>query len=67
MQQLKMEGFIVIRWASRWVEGILAMAGWMKEGKIKPRETVVEGFEKTPDAFIGMLKGENIGKMVVKC
>ena len=56
-----------MRWGSRWAEGIIAMAQWIKEGKIKPRETVVEGFENTPAAFIGMLKGENTGKMVVKC
>ena len=62
-----MEGFNVMRWGSRWAEGIIAMAQWIKEGKIKPRETVVEGFENTPAAFIGMLKGENTGKMVVKC
>ena len=62
-----MEGFLVLRWGDRWEEGIKSMATWIQEGKIKARETVVTGFEKTPEAFIGMLKGENTGKMVVKC
>ncbi|CAK8689400.1 unnamed protein product [Clavelina lepadiformis] len=39
---------------------------WFKEGKIKVRETVTEGFENTPKAFIGMLSGDNIGKAVVR-
>jgi len=38
----------------------------VQEGKIQVKETVVEGFEKTPEAFIGMLTGKNMGKMVVK-
>ena len=62
-----MEGFLVGRWNDRWNEGVIAMAQWIKEGKIKPKETVVKGFENTPKAFIGLLTGENIGKMVVKC
>ena len=61
-----MEGFLVHRWSHRWNEGILQMAKWIKEGKLKTKETVVEGFEKTPDAFIGLFTGENLGKMVVK-
>ena len=62
-----MEGFLVARWLSRWNEGIVAMAQWIRDGKIQVRETVVEGFENTPAAFIGQLRGENTGKMVVKC
>ena len=42
------------------------MAQWIKEGKLKYREQVVQGFENTPKAFIAMLKGENTGKMLVK-
>ena len=57
---------MVPRFASRWQEGILQMANWIKEGKIKYDETIVDGFEKMPEAFIGLFTGSNIGKMIVK-
>lgn len=66
VKQLKVEGFIVTRWQSRWGEGIAQMAQWLKEGKIQYREEVVEGFGNTVKAFIGMLQGENTGKMLVR-
>jgi leukotriene B4 12-hydroxydehydrogenase/15-oxo-prostaglandin 13-reductase len=66
VKQLKVEGFIVTRWQNRWGEGIAQMAQWLKEGKIQHREDIVEGFENTAKAFIGMLEGENTGKMLVK-
>jgi len=66
VKQLKVEGFIVTRWQSRWGEGIAQMAQWLKEGKIQHREEIVEGFGNTVKAFIGMLQGENTGKMLVK-
>jgi NADPH:quinone reductase len=66
VKQLKLEGFMVSRFQSRWAEGIGQMAMWLKEGKLKYREEVVEGFENTSKAFIGLLKGDNTGKMLVK-
>src|SRR5579864_793712 len=66
VKQLKVEGFIVIRFQNRWAEGITQMAQWLQEGKLKHREDVVEGFQNTAKAFIGMLQGENTGKMLVK-
>jgi len=66
VKQLQVEGFIVSRWASRWPEGIAQMAKWLAEGKIQYREDVVEGFENIVRAFIGMLQGDNTGKMLVK-
>ena len=66
VKQLKVEGFIVTRWQGHWGEGITQMAQWLKEGKIHYREDIVEGFGSTVKAFIGMLQGENTGKMLVK-
>lgn len=43
------------------------MARWIGSGKLKVRETIIEGFEKAPEAFVGLFDGTNIGKMVVKC
>ncbi|KAK5647441.1 hypothetical protein RI129_002333 [Pyrocoelia pectoralis] len=64
--QLKVEGFMVHRWADRWEEGIMQNLQWLKEGKLKYKETVTCGFENVVSAFIGMLKGDNVGKAVVK-
>ena len=60
-----MEGFLVQRWSPRWNEGIEQMAKWIGEGKIKVKETVINGFEKAPDAFLGLFDGSNTGKMLV--
>ncbi len=65
-KQAKAEGFLVFQFFDRFQEGLTQMAQWIKEGKIKYREQIVEGFEKTPRAFIGLLRGENTGKMLVK-
>ncbi|KAG5684868.1 hypothetical protein PVAND_014078 [Polypedilum vanderplanki] len=65
-KQLKMEGFLVWRYSNRWMEGITQVGKWIEEGKIKYKETITEGFENMPAAFIDMLRGENTGKAIVK-
>jgi NADPH:quinone reductase len=65
-KQARAEGFLVYQFADRYPEGIAQMAQWIREGKLKYREEVVEGFEKAPKAFIGLFSGENTGKMLVK-
>ncbi|KAJ1531114.1 hypothetical protein ONE63_005936 [Megalurothrips usitatus] len=65
-KQLKMEGFVVSRWRSRFPEALDQMYAWIKEGKLKYQEHVYEGFENMPNALIGLLRGENTGKAVVK-
>nr|XP_022296552.1 prostaglandin reductase 1-like isoform X1 [Crassostrea virginica]XP_022296553.1 prostaglandin reductase 1-like isoform X1 [Crassostrea virginica] len=64
--QLKIEGFIVLRWYAIWEEGEKAMLQWIKEGKIKYREHVTNGFDKMPEAFMGLFEGSNIGKAIIK-
>ncbi|XP_023312947.1 prostaglandin reductase 1-like [Anoplophora glabripennis] len=64
--QLRMEGFIVHRWADRWFEGIKQNRTWIQEGKLKYPETVTEGFENMFKAFTDMLNGVNFGKAIVK-
>lgn len=62
----KVQGFLVSDYAARFPEGLAQLAHWVQEGNLKYREDIVEGFENTPKAFIGMLKGDNIGKRLVK-
>lgn len=64
--ELKMEGFLVTRWQDRWFEGIEKNLQWIREGKLQYRETVTNGFENMFDAFVGMLRGNNFGKAIVK-
>lgn len=66
VKQARVEGFIVTRYFERFEEGRSQMAQWLKEGKLKYRETIVEGIENAPKAFISMLQGGNTGKMLVK-
>jgi len=61
-----MKGFIVTDYTARFAEGIKQMAQWLSEGKLKYAESVVEGFENTPQAFIGLFTGKNLGKQIVK-
>ncbi|KAK3101160.1 hypothetical protein FSP39_001406 [Pinctada imbricata] len=65
-KQLKVEGFIVMRWFQKWAEGEKEMKTWIKEGKIKYRETVTEGFDNMPKAFMGLFSGSNVGKAIIK-
>ncbi|KAM3965135.1 prostaglandin reductase 1 [Aphomia sociella] len=65
-KQLKIEGFQVNRYADRTIEGIERNLQWVREGKLKYREHIVDGFESTGDAFIGLFKGINTGKTLVK-
>ena len=64
-KQARAEGFIITQFAPRFPEGIAQMAKWLKEGKLKHREEIVDGFENAPRALIGVLSGANTGKMLV--
>jgi NADPH-dependent curcumin reductase CurA len=61
-----MKGFLVMNYYERFPEGLQQMAQWIKEGKLKYKETITNGLENTPKAFIALFKGENIGKQLVK-
>ncbi len=61
-----MQGFIINNYAPKFGQAIAQLAIWLKEGKLTYTETVVEGFENTPQAFIDLFAGKNKGKMIVK-
>jgi NADPH-dependent curcumin reductase CurA len=62
----RMEGFLVTQFQNRYAEGRQRLAQWIREGKLKYREDIVDGLEKAPKAFIGMMNGTNFGKLVVR-
>ncbi|MDB5499958.1 MAG: alcohol dehydrogenase, zinc-containing [Phenylobacterium sp.] len=65
-RNIRMEGFIVSHHFSMMPQYIADLSEWVAEGKVTWKETVFEGIHKAPDAFIGLFKGENLGKMLVK-
>lgn len=61
-----MQGFIVSNFQNEFPEGFKHLAEWVKDGKIKFTETIENGFDQLPKALLGLFKGENTGKMIVK-
>jgi len=66
VKQARAEGFLVFHFAPRYAEGLRQLAMWLNAGKLKHREQFIDGIENTPRAFIGMLRGENTGKQLVR-
>ena len=64
--RLLLKGFIVSDYAARMGEFYADMGKWLASGELKLQETVVEGVENAPSAFIGLFTGQNMGKMIVK-
>ena len=64
--RIKVQGFIVSDRMELWAKALPELIGWVAGGTIKYRETVANGLESAPKAFIGLLKGENFGKQLVK-
>ena len=65
-KRLTMKGMIVRDWLARQGDFEREVGGYFQAGKLKNKETVVEGIERAPSAFIGLFQGKNVGKMVVK-
>jgi len=66
VKRLRVQGFIIIDFASRFMEAATKLGQWKMFGKIKDRETIVEGLEKAPEAINMLFTGGNIGKTLVK-
>lgn len=67
VKRIKMQGFIIFDdYAHRYNEFATQMTEWLAQGKIQYTEQVVEGLENAPQAFMGLLQGENFGKLVIK-
>jgi len=66
VRRLRVQGFIILDYASRFMEAATQLGQWKMFGKLKDRETIVEGLEKAPDAINMLFTGGNIGKLIVK-
>jgi len=64
--RIKIQGFIVSDRMALWPQALADLTDWFAAGKLKYRETVTPGLENAPKAFIGLLKGQNFGKQLVK-
>ncbi|WP_439883200.1 NADP-dependent oxidoreductase [Pontibacter sp. MBLB2868] len=61
-----MKGFIVSDYADKFGDAAKDLVSWLREGKLQYEETITDGFENLPEAFLGLFKGENTGKQLVK-
>ena len=66
VNRLKVEGFIVSEHMEVWPEALTELGTLVGTGKLRPRESVAQGLENAPEAFLGLLKGKNFGKQLVK-
>jgi NADPH-dependent curcumin reductase CurA len=65
-KRLTLRGFLVGDHGDRTPDFVKDMGAWLRAGQIRIDETVVDGIERAPEAFLGVLRGDNIGKMVVR-
>jgi NADPH-dependent curcumin reductase CurA len=65
-KRLRIQGYIITDHYDRFAEFHAAAQEWVRDGRLRYRETIIEGIENAPRAFLGLLRGENIGKMLVK-
>ena len=66
INRMRVEGFIVSEHMEDWPQALAELGGLVGSGKFRPRETVAQGIESAPEAFLGLLKGRNFGKQLVK-
>ncbi len=66
VNRLKVEGFIVSEHMEVWPEALAELGALVGTGKLRPRETIAEGLAAAPEAFLGLLKGKNFGKQLVR-
>ncbi len=66
VNRMKVEGFIVSEHMEVWPEALTELATLVAQGKLRPRESIAQGIENAPEAFLGLLKGKNFGKQLVK-
>jgi NADPH-dependent curcumin reductase len=66
VNRIRMQGMIVFDWKERYGEAFDALSGYFADGRLKYRESVLEGLDRAPEGLIALLKGQNFGKQLVK-
>ena len=66
INRMKVEGFIVSEHTWKWPDALKELGTLVGTGKLRPRETIAQGIAAAPEAFLGLLKGKNFGKQLVK-
>ena len=66
VKRLTFRGFIVWDFAPQFPEFLADMGGWLREGRVRYREDITDGLENAPRELIGLLRGENHGKKVIR-
>ncbi|MFI8482645.1 NADP-dependent oxidoreductase [Pseudomonas sp. NPDC078700] len=66
VNRARMEGFVVMDYASQFADAAKEMGGWMANGKLKSKEDIVDGLETFPETLLKLFSGENFGKLVLK-
>jgi hypothetical protein len=66
VKRLMMQGFIVMDFDDQRAEALADLQAWVKSGRLKVQEDIIDGLEHTPSALIGLLAGENRGKRMVR-
>jgi NADPH-dependent curcumin reductase CurA len=61
-----MQGFIVFDYQARYEEAVARLADWLRGGKLRYREDILEGIEHAPGAIAGLYRGENLGKRLIR-
>ena len=65
-RRLRLEGFVATDFPHLNEQFVADMTGWLKDGKIKYQETILDGFERAPEGLIGLFQGRNAGKMLIR-
>ena len=66
VKRARMQGFVIFDHAARFEEAIGRLAGWLREGKLRHREDILEGLDQAPGAIAGLYRGENLGKRLIR-
>jgi NADPH-dependent curcumin reductase CurA len=66
VKRARMQGFVVLDYKPRYPEAIAALAQWIREGRLRYREDILDGIEQAPGAIAGLYRGENLGKRLIR-